>query len=266
MPYMTETAATETALVFTKDTSSKTGVTIYRATGAAYSFRLFQLDGVWYLKATPLGQILGVELRFDTMRDARLAAARIDDAEVVEDQDDDEPVVAAAAEVVETPVVAPAAAEQLALDLDPAAPAEVTVIACAAAKLDEPVPAAELYTSANFRLMLRAARAQAGPGGRVLILSALHGLLDLDTVVAPYNVKMGDAGCIGAAALAAQLRARGLDVPGARITTLLPRAYAQRLAEAVALAGEAEQVDLFADAPGIGYQRAVASRLLAEAC
>ncbi|APD19215.1 hypothetical protein SEA_MITTI_90 [Mycobacterium phage Mitti] len=240
MPYMTEIAATETALVFTKDTSSKTGVTIYRATGAAYSFRLFQLNGVWYLKATPLGQILGVELRFDTMRDARLAAARIDDAEVVEDQDDDEPVVAA--------------------------PAEVTVVACAAAKLDEPAPAAELYTSANFRLMLRAARAQAGPGGGVLILSALHGLLDLDTVVAPYNVKMGDAGCIGAAELAAQLRARGLDVPGARITTLLPRAYAQRLAEAVALAGEAKQVDLFADAPGIGYQRAVASRLLAEAC
>ncbi|AOT23210.1 hypothetical protein SEA_TAQUITO_90 [Mycobacterium phage Taquito] len=264
---MTEIAATETALVFTKDTSSKTGVTIYRAAGVAYSFRLFQLDGVWYLKATPLGQILGVELRFDTMRDARLAAARIDDAEVVEDQDGDaaEPV-AAAAEVVEAPVVAPAAAEQLALDLDPAAPAEVTVIACAAAKLDEPAPAAELYTSANFRLMLRAARAQAGPGGRVLILSALHGLLDLDTVVAPYNVKMGDAGCIGAAELAAQLRARGLDAPGARITTLLPRAYAQRLAEAVALAGEAKQVDLFADAPGIGYQRAVASRLLTGAC
>ncbi|QTF81698.1 hypothetical protein SEA_JULIETTE_92 [Mycobacterium phage Juliette] len=259
MLYMTETAATETALVFTKDTSSKTGVTIYRATGAAYSFRLFQLDGVWYLKATPLGQILGVELRFDTMRDARLAAARIDEAEVVEDQDDAPAVVEApaAAEVVEAPAV------QLALDLDPA---EVTVIACAAAKLDEPAPAAELYTSANFRLMLRAARAQAGPGGRVLILSALHGLLDLDTVVAPYNVKMGDAGCIGAAELAAQLRARGLDAPGARITTLLPRAYAQRLAEAVALAGEAEQVDLFADAPGIGYQRAVASRLLSEAC
>lgn len=138
----------------------------------------------------------------------------------------------------------------------------VVVIACGATKLDTTAPAAELYTSAHFALMLRAARRVATQqAGRVLILSALHGLVELDTEIAPYDVKMGDPGSIAPDVLAHQVA----SIAPSSITTLLPLAYAAALDEAAELAGAPDLVDLFAEAPGIGYQRSVASRLLAAA-
>ena len=63
------------------------------------------------------------------------------------------------------------------------------VIPCAAAKLDAPAKARDLYDSANFRHMLAAAEVEAaadaehfGHTTKVMILSAEHGLLDLDTI------------------------------------------------------------------------------------
>jgi hypothetical protein len=50
--------------------------------------------------------------------------------------------------------------------------------------------AAELYTGSLFRDHLRlATRLARGVDGAVVILSAKHGVLDLDTLVEPYDVK-----------------------------------------------------------------------------
>lgn len=127
----------------------------------------------------------------------------------------------------------------------------VVVIACGAAKLDRRAPAAELYTSPHFGLMLRAARRVAEQqAGCVLILSALHGLVECDMLLDPYDMKMGAAGAITPA------------VAPSAITTLLPRAYANALRTAAANAGAPAPTDLFGNARGIGYQRRVASRLI----
>ncbi|AYD84264.1 hypothetical protein SEA_SIZEMORE_57 [Mycobacterium phage Sizemore] len=160
----------------------------------------------------------------------------LDVAVVDEDQD--------AAELVELPAAGP-----------------IVVVPCGAQKLDTAAPAGELYTSAHFALVLRAARRLAAEqAGRVFILSALHGLVDPADVLAPYDVKMGDPGSIQPAAIADQLRRIRRPTT---ITTLLPRAYAQALDVAAELAGAGDLVDLYADAPGIGYQRGVAARLVA---
>lgn len=152
---------------------------------------------------------------------------------------------AGVAEVVELPATGP-----------------IVVVPCGAQKLDEPAPAGQLYTSQHFQLVLRAARRLAAEqSGRVLILSALHGLVDPADVLAPYDVKMGDPDSIEPAELARQLR----RIRPTTITTLLPRAYAQALDVAAELAGAGDLVDLYAEAPGIGYQRGVASRIVSAA-
>lgn len=135
------------------------------------------------------------------------------------------------------------------------------VVPCGAAKLDRPAPAAQLYSSAHFQLTLAAARAAAGDDAGVRILSAQHGLVALDDVLAPYDVTMTDAGSVTTGELQDQLHELGVSAD-VSVITLLPKAYRARLTPAVlALGGRV--VDLYADAPGIGYQRRVASQLLA---
>jgi cytoplasmic iron level regulating protein YaaA (DUF328/UPF0246 family) len=58
------------------------------------------------------------------------------------------------------------------------------LIACSAAKLPHAAPAAELYTGQAFKLAMAAA---ASVDAEVLILSALHGVVRPDQVIAPYN-------------------------------------------------------------------------------
>ena len=141
--------------------------------------------------------------------------------------------------------------------VEPAAPAgPIVVVPCGAGKLDHAAPAGQLYTSQHFALTLKAARKLAeDQGARVFILSALHGLLDPATVVEPYDVKMGDRGCITPAALADQLAA----INPTTITTLLPKAYRLALVRAGAIV-----TDLYANAPGIGYQRGIAAKILSS--
>jgi hypothetical protein len=149
------------------------------------------------------------------------------------------------------------------------APAALVVIPCGAAKLDSAAAARDLYASDNFALMLRAAEATAaddanyfGRETRVMILSAEHGLLDLDAIVAPYDRKMGDAGCVGADKVAAELAAIGATT----VMSMLPSAYARVLRAAVDANNDSdaewvELLDVFEDAPGIGFQRGVAASL-----
>lgn len=142
----------------------------------------------------------------------------------------------------------------------------VYVVPCGAEKLDHAARAAELYTGSAFRHVYNAALADArdlardGVEVRVLILSALHGLITPDTVIEPYNVKMGDPASITVDALAATAEAAGIAY-GDEVYALLPKAYRARLAEA--LGREYINVqDVYEAAPGIGYQRGVASAIV----
>jgi hypothetical protein len=100
------------------------------------------------------------------------------------------------------------------------------VIPCSAAKLSHAAPARDLYVGQTFKHTLERALNAEVPG-RVMILSAKHGLLDLDTIVEPYEVRITDADAIDADTLAAQAQAIGID--DTDVWALLPRAYFDRL-------------------------------------
>lgn len=133
----------------------------------------------------------------------------------------------------------------------------VVVIPCTGAKLGHRAPAAELYTGATFWPAFAAATKLAGPTGRVLILSALHGLVAPTDELDPYNVKMGDAGSVTRATLVAQCLSRRLW--SHHVVTMLPKAYRDALADALASMPH-RFTDLYAGARGIGDHRSVMRR------
>lgn len=142
------------------------------------------------------------------------------------------------------------------------------VVPCGAAKLDLAAPARVLYTGSAFQHALRAAEGEAAATERdlgveteVLILSALHGLVRLDQVLEPYNVKMGDPGSITVDALAVQVPQIGMAY-GDEVYAMLPKAYRDRLTAAAYQAAFINVQDVYEAAPGIGYQRGVASSLM----
>jgi hypothetical protein len=65
----------------------------------------------------------------------------------------------------------------------------IGLVACSRTKLSRPAPARELYVSPLFRAARAYAERHYGPG-RWLILSALHGLVDPETVLAPYDLNL----------------------------------------------------------------------------
>ena len=138
----------------------------------------------------------------------------------------------------------------------------ITVIPCGAGKADTPCAARGLYTGSSFRLALAAAEAN---GDTVLILSALHGVVTPDTVLAPYDLKMGDPGSITVEMLADQLADIGLadlTFADAEIFAYLPAAYFARFDAACRILGH-YPADVYEAAPGIGYQRGVCARVAA---
>lgn len=150
----------------------------------------------------------------------------------------------------------------------------LVVVPCAAAKRAGSHTAAQLYTSPNFAYMLRCARVHAANAvdsqgqpvtAEVMVLSARYGLVALDQLLASYDVRMGDTGCITAAGIAAQLA----ELAPQAVEALLPGAYRRALAAAVELSNDDEAnawisfSDVFEAAPGIGYQRGIASTLAA---
>jgi hypothetical protein len=66
----------------------------------------------------------------------------------------------------------------------------VGLVGCASAKLSQPAPARELYTSPLFRKASAYAEATCT---RWYVLSAKHGLVAPDAILEPYNVKLGRA-------------------------------------------------------------------------
>lgn len=140
------------------------------------------------------------------------------------------------------------------------------VIPCSGPKLDRPAPARELYTGTTFTHVLRTVLTEAdateaaglGPT-RVLILSAAHGLLELDDVIAPYDVRMGDTASITPDALGRQAADLGIDWRD-EVYAFLPAAYLAVL-DAALRADDIAVQDVFEAAPGIGYQRGVCSAM-----
>lgn len=64
----------------------------------------------------------------------------------------------------------------------------IGLVGCAAAKLSHPAPAWKLYTSSLFR---KATAYAIEHSDRWYVLSARHGLVHPDTVVDPYDAKLG---------------------------------------------------------------------------
>jgi hypothetical protein len=138
------------------------------------------------------------------------------------------------------------------------------VVPCGRNKLDRPAPARQLYSSAHFGYTLRQVEAEAArAGGVVRVLSALHGLIDPDQELAPYDVTMICDERISPHALAVQLRDLGRTI---EVRAFLPAVYLAALLEA-AFTAEREHlatvtvVNAYADAPGIGHQRHVLAQL-----
>jgi hypothetical protein len=91
-------------------------------------------------------------------------------------------------------------------------------------------------------------------GGRVLILSAAHGLVDPTTVLAPYDTKMGQRGAITPTAIAHTAQLHGIDY-GTEVYAFLPRRYFEALHVALAEL-DVYPADVYEAATrGIGDQR-----------
>lgn len=65
----------------------------------------------------------------------------------------------------------------------------IGLVGCGKKKLDRAAPTRELYTGPLFRAALRYAEATCD---RVFVLSAKHGLVELDAVVEPYDLRISD--------------------------------------------------------------------------
>ncbi|MFF2088533.1 DUF6884 domain-containing protein [Nocardia sp. NPDC058176] len=122
----------------------------------------------------------------------------------------------------------------------------LVLVACGARKADHPRPARDLYTGSYTRMCLQAALILA-PAEQVRIVSARHGLVELATVLDPYDTAITDPDAITADELheqATEHQLLGRDVivfGGAKYTTLVRQVWPYAVAP---LAGQG----------GIGYQ------------
>lgn len=154
----------------------------------------------------------------------------------------------------------PVAAPAMDVPLELGVPSTLYVVPCGAEKLDHAAPARELYTGEHFRRTLRIVEATAAKvtGARVVIMSAAHGLVDPDTVLAPYNTKLttDDDTARVAGIVGGQLALMQTAVAYAYV----PRRYMLALELAGQHAGT-RVVDCYAGARGIGDQRAILTSL-----
>lgn len=139
------------------------------------------------------------------------------------------------------------------------------VIPCGAAKLDQPAPAGRLYTGQHFTHALTSVAAladqdrAAGLAARILVLSARHGLIGLDEIVAPYDLRLGEPGSVSTSTLTEQALAHGIDW-GSQVYGFLPRPYLAHLDEALRTLDVYIQ-DVYEATAGIGEQRHVLSNV-----
>jgi hypothetical protein len=97
------------------------------------------------------------------------------------------------------------------------------LIACSGAKLGHAAPAAELYTGQAFRLAMQAAERA---GADVIILSALHGALFPDLLIAPYDLTLSKMAADDRRQWAANVDHALREFHGREITVLAGKHYA----------------------------------------
>jgi len=132
---------------------------------------------------------------------------------------------------------------------------DFVIIPCGNAKLGTAAPASEFYTGSMFQDALRTAR-KLYTDDRIYVLSAKHGLVTLDQVLEPYDLKMGDEGSISASALAESMDRLGIE---GTVVSLLPKMYDKLFTEAAA--GKLDIDHYFEGSRGIGDQKARLSQL-----
>lgn len=128
------------------------------------------------------------------------------------------------------------------------------VIPCSARKLSKPARARDLYTGPLFRSALRAAEQLAAQHrGTVAVLSARHGLVELDRVLEPYDVTFGQPDAIDAATLREHLAQHA----SSEIVALLPNRYDRLLTDALGTPA----VNPLRGSRGIGEQRSILAEI-----
>lgn len=128
------------------------------------------------------------------------------------------------------------------------------IIPCGGAKLPHRAPAAELYTGSMFRDQLRTARMLVADSD-IFILSAKHGLVTLDEMLDPYDMKMTDKNCISD--IEVQCQALWYGIEDSIIEAFLPKAYYRKLDSAIAFPMAIR--NHYKNTRGIGDQKAVLS-------
>jgi hypothetical protein len=104
-----------------------------------------------------------------------------------------------------------------------AGPYRVVVVGCGKAKQNRRVTAGAMYIGTFHGACRATARELLHGGGRLYILSAAHGLLDLDTEIDPYDLTVSDPGSVSADLVRDQARERGLEL--AEVTVLAGSRY-----------------------------------------
>lgn len=137
---------------------------------------------------------------------------------------------------------------------------ELVIIPCGASKLPTAAPAAELYTGSMFQDALRTARTMT-TDENIRILSAKHGLVRLDHVLEPYEMKMGHKESVTGFRIVMQLMGLGFE---GTIHSLLPKGYFTKIASAAA-ALNLQVVNHFDGCAGIGFQKARLKQLREKA-
>lgn len=103
----------------------------------------------------------------------------------------------------------------------------VVVIPCSGPKLAEAAPAGDIYTGSLHVAARKAADKLTAGGGRIVVLSALHGFLSLEQVIDPYDHTWRDAGAVSEQRLAEQAHELGIAGAG-RVVLLTPGEYTKR--------------------------------------
>ena len=107
--------------------------------------------------------------------------------------------------------------------MSPSTSHPLVLVTCGGRKHSTPHPAGQLYTGTFHRLCVRAAHTLTDPAS-IRILSARHGLLDLATIVDPYDTRLTDHEAITAAQLREQAYRTGL-LDHAPVVVLAATAY-----------------------------------------
>lgn len=110
----------------------------------------------------------------------------------------------------------------------PSGTGPLVIVACGATKVAHPAPAGQMYLGAYHRACRKAAAALTTPE-RTLILSALHGLLGLNDVIAPYDQRMGHPGSVTTETVHTQAADRRL-LDAEPVTVLAGAAYTDVIA------------------------------------